>query len=593
MSTPSRYDFIPDPYEQELTAIITELLGAEVIDDALLTRVLKRHPKDGSRTFSKSELVRGFRRFDAKHGWSGRDPRFVEKLRTKPVRTESGVAPVTVLTKPFPCPGVCVFCPSDVRMPKSYLSMEPGAQRAAQHAFDPYHQTFSRLRAFHVNGHKIDKVELIVLGGTWSSYPEEYQRWFVKRCLDAMNDFVVFGGERPAHEPRPKVHGHRDFTTLDAKVDGRTMAERYNTVVARHLREHQGGELLEAHEDATWEELEVAQRANERAGARCVGLSLETRPDHVTTTEVLRLRRLGATKIQLGIQSLTDDVLARTKRGHDVEASRRAIALLRRAGFKIHAHWMPNLVGATPESDVEDFERLFSDPAICPDELKLYPCSLVESAELMQLYTRGEWRPYTEDELVGLLGECLRRVPRWCRLTRVIRDIPSHDIVVGNKLSNLRQLATGAADARGIRSVDVRSREIRQREIDPAGIGVRETSYETSTGRELFLEIVTVDDELVAFVRLALPRAPSFVDELGGSAIIREVHVYGVAAALGERDQKKSQHLGLGRRLVGHALARARGEGYDRVAVISAIGTRAYYRDLGFEDGALYQHHRV
>lgn len=589
---PSRYDFIPDPYEQELTAIITALLGAEVIDDGTLTRVLKLHPKDGNKTFSKSELVRGFRRFDAKHGWSARDPRFIEKLRTKPVRTESGVAPVTVLTKPFPCPGECVFCPSDVRMPKSYLSMEPGAQRAAQHAFDPYHQTFARLRAFHVNGHRVDKVELIVLGGTWSSYPEDYQRWFVKRCLDAMNDFAVFGGERPPHEPRPTDHGHRDFLNLDTTIDGRTLDERYNTVVARHLRVHQDGELVERHERATWEALEAAQRVNERAGSRCVGLSLETRPDHVTETEVLRLRRLGATKVQVGIQSLSDDVLARTKRGHDVETTRRAIARLRQAGFKVQGHWMPNLVGATPESDLADFERLFSDPAICPDELKLYPCSLVESAELMQLYARGEWRPYSEDELVWLLGECLRRVPRWCRLTRVIRDIPSHDILVGNKLTNLRQLATRAAEARGIRSVDLRSREIRQRTLDPAAIGVRETEYATTIGRELFLEIVTVEDELVAFVRLSLPSKTSFVEELGASAVIREVHVYGVAAALGEHDAKKSQHLGLGRRLVGHALARARGEGYGSVAVISAIGTRSYYRDLGFEDGPLYLHHR-
>lgn len=582
-----RHDFDPDRYEAELTAIIDELHVLDVLDARTVARVLKRYPKDGRGTFSKTELIRGFRRFEASRGWAARAPRFVEQLQTKPVRTESGVAPVTVLTKPFPCPGECVFCPSDVRMPKSYLSMEPGAQRAAQHAFDPYAQTYSRLRAFLDNGHPIDKVELIVLGGTWSHYPEPYQVWFIRRCFDAMNELARRAPSDRSAIPRG---GGPDFKDLAARVDGRTMTESYNSIVSRHLRVHQGGALESPTEVSSWEELFAAQRENEAGGCRCVGLSLETRPDRVTEDEVERLRRLGATKVQLGYQSLSDEVLARNKRGHDVAATRRATELLRRAGFKVHAHWMPNLLGSTPELDIADFARLFEDPALRPDELKIYPCSLLESAELVQRHERGEWRPYTADELLSVLVECLRATPRWVRITRVIRDIPSHDILVGNKRSNLRQSLAAVAAERGVWSQDIRSREVRGRAFDPEHLELRETRYDTASGQEVFLEVLAPGDVLLGFLRLSLPTLPSFLSELGRSPIVREVHVYGRLASLGERAAGKAQHLGLGRRLIDRAAELARSTGAERMAVISAVGTRRYYSELGFIPGPLFQH---
>jgi elongator complex protein 3 (tRNA carboxymethyluridine synthase) len=581
----ARYEFEPERYERELVAIITELLGVEALDARGLARVLKKHPKDGRAIFSKSDLIRGYRALEPRYGWGRIDPYFVDKLRAKPIRTESGVAPVTVLTKPFPCPGECIFCPNDVRMPKSYLSMEPGAQRAAQHAFDPYGQTFTRLRAFHNNGHRVDKVELIILGGTWSFYPERYQVWFIERCFDAMNDFARSSGQGVD----PKSSG-RDFKDLDRAIDGRSMDESYNSIVSAYLKRHLDGRLIDTRESSSWESLERAHAENAAGGCRCVGLVVETRPDHISEAEVIRIRRLGATKVQIGYQSLSDEILAKNARGHDVAATRRAMRLLRGAGFKIHAHWMPNLYGSTPERDVEDFARIFEDPDFRPDELKIYPCSLIESAELMKHFESGAWRPYTHEELLEVMIGCMARVPRYCRLTRVIRDIPSHDILVGNKMSNFREVAERAADARGVRSADIRAREIRCDPFDPGSLSLVETEYETSVGREHFLEIATAEDRLVGFLRLALPRTPSFVAEIGESAIIREVHVYGLVAGLGERGEGKAQHLGLGRRLIDRASSIAAGAGYRDLAVISSIGTREYYGALGFETNGLYQH---
>jgi elongator complex protein 3 len=572
---PHKYDFEPEAHRAELEGIYVAVEALDAVDDRALRKLLGRFPKNGREMFSKSELIRGVRHFADALGWDAAP--FARKLRMKPIRTASGVAPVTVLTKPFPCPGRCIFCPNDVRMPKSYLAMEPGAQRAMQNKFDPYAQTMSRLHAFFVNGHVVDKVELIVLGGTWSFYPEPYQIWFIKRCFDAMNDFVA---DSAAPDAR-----HVDFERLDDEAD---RAETYNRVVSRFIEGAQGA-MVGDWESATWDELEAAHADNESASSRCVGLVLETRPDHIDLDEVKRIRRLGATKVQIGYQALDDAVLAANRRGHDVAATRRAMHLLRSVGFKIHAHWMPNLYGSDVERDAADFVRIFDDPDFRPDELKLYPTSLIETAELMERYRDGTWVPYDDEALVGLLERCMVRVPRYCRLTRVIRDIPSHDIVVGNKTSNLREVAEARLRAKGATQVDIRSREIRGRPVQ-GELTDRETRYDAAVSEEVFLEAVTEEDRIVGFLRLSLPKATeAAVDELQGAAIIREVHVYGAALGIGERSQRAAQHAGLGRRFVERACVIAAAEGFARVAVISAIGTRGYYRSLGFTDGQLYQ----
>jgi elongator complex protein 3 len=572
-------------------AIIREIeaLASEgPLRPSALAPILRKYPREGKGLFSRSQIIAGFRAFAAGEGFATDAESFARKLRLRPVRTRSGVAPLSVLTKPYPCPGECVFCPNDLRMPKSYLADEPGAQRAAANRFDPYLQTWNRLDAFRAIGHATDKIELIVLGGTWSFYPEAYRVWFTKRCLEAMNDFGsgVDGRDRAGD-------GAPDFSGLEGRAQVPQLEGGYNRAITELLSAEQGGVLIRADECADWAELELAQRANQSAACRCVGLALETRPDRIDPAEVLRLRRLGCTKVQLGVQSLSDAVLSANRRGHGVAATRRSMGLLRAAGFKIHAHWMPNLLGSTPESDVADFELLFDDPDLRPDELKIYPCSLIESAELMRFYRRGQWRPYQHGELLSVLTAVLERVPHYCRVTRVIRDFSSHDIVEGNRLTNFRELAERALRSRGGVCRDIRSREIRSHSFDPAALDLRASEYATGAGVESFLEYVTPEDRIVAFLRLLLPSQNSCVEEIAGRALIRELHVYGASLGLGERSEEDAQHRGLGRRLLEEAGRRARAAGFAELSVISAVGTRPYYRKLGFRDGPLYQHLRL
>src|SRR5688572_7888757 len=423
----ARAGFDPTPHRAALCAIIDAVLRDPGLDAKGLDRIVRRHPKHGRGLFSKSEIIAGFRAFIG----DADEADFVTRLRMRPVRTLSGVTPVTVLTKPFPCPGTCVFCPNDVRMPKSYLADEPGAQRAEDNHFDPYLQTWNRLDAFRSMGHPTDKVELIVLGGTWSHHPEAYQRWFVARCFDALNDF---GARVDARQAAGRaVARYRELAPLDGRAIDRGA---YNRAVTRHLAAAHGGPLLHASETATWDELVAAQRRNEASAARCVGLVLETRPDQIDAAETRRLRRLGATKIQLGVQSLDDEILRANQRGHDVAATRAAFRALRGAGFKLHAHWMPNLLGATPVSDAADYRRLFADRDFRPDELKLYPCLLVASAALAAQHARGEWHAYRDETLVDLLAGCIEVTPRWCRITRVVRDFSAHDVAAGTHTAN-------------------------------------------------------------------------------------------------------------------------------------------------------------
>jgi elongator complex protein 3 (tRNA carboxymethyluridine synthase) len=574
-----RAPFDPFAHRAALSAILDEVARAAELDARTLDRIVRRHPKSGVSLFSKSEILAGLRAFAPES-----EPELGERLRLRPVRTLSGVTPVAVLTRPHPCPGTCVFCPSDVRMPKSYLADEPGAQRAEQHRFDPYLQTWHRLLAYRQIGHPVDKVELIVLGGTWSAYPEPYQIWFTKRCFDALSDFGAEVDARAGAGVAPARY--RELAALD----GRREADVYNAAVGALLREALGPERLHGSERASWEELLDAQRRNERAGCRAVGLCFETRPDHVDAAEVLRLRRLGATKIQIGIQSADDAILARNRRGHDVAATRAALSRLRGAGMKIHAHWMPNLLGATPESDAEDFTRLFSDEGLRPDELKIYPCLLVASAPLAAEHARGAWSPYADGVLADLLAHCLSRVPRWCRVTRVVRDFSSADIAAGTRVANLREVVERRLDAQGFRRADIRSREIRGEAVEEAGLALCDSAYATADGEERFLELCTPDDRIAAFIRLSLPRSAPQPLELAGCAVVRELHVYGPSLPLSRRRAGGAQHAGLGQRLLSEAARRASERGYARLAVVSGVGTRQYYRARGFVDGPLYQH---
>jgi elongator complex protein 3 len=599
-----KYELDLNLHAEPVLAILYAVIDApDKLSTTAFNRLVRRYPRPDGGLYSRTELIHAYRELAGTADLPAYSETIMDRLRRKPVRTSSGVTPVTVLTKPFPCPGTCIFCPNDVRMPKSYLADEPGAQRAEQNGFDPYLQTYTRLLTYRNLGHPTGKIEIIILGGTWSFYPETYQIWFVKRIFDAMHDFGQGIDQRDEvlAALRQQSLFHPDHERPTIAVDGVAMHQSYNQVVqdiyrAEMHRSHETvREIISGQHDrspvdeyATWDELETAHQQNETAPVRSVGLVVETRPDHISADEVLRIRRLGGTKVQIGFQSLNDEVLRANKRGHDVAATRRAVRLLRQAGFKIHAHWMPNLYGSSVEADIEDYRRMFADPDFRPDELKVYPCSLIESAELMQRYQDGSWRPYTHDELLHVLVACFRETPEYCRLTRVIRDIPGTDIVDGNRMTNFRQIVEQELEKQGDRMRDIRGREIRHRQVDAVDLQLDELWYESANGQEVFLQYITSARDIAAFLRLALP-TETITAELAGTAMIREIHVYGQSVGIGETMPGRAQHLGLGTHLIERAAAIASEHGYSRMAVISAVGTRDYYRKRGFADGTLYQ----
>lgn len=521
--------YSPEELELAKAALADIRAGMEV------QKALRRHPLPEGRGFlAKHTLVAAYRELVDTGEWSA-DGEVLAGIRMKPVRTLSGVTTITVLTKPFPCPGECIFCPTEADMPQSYLPDEPGARRGLENEFDPYRQVSSRLKALSEVGHPTDKIELLILGGSWSAYPRDYREWFVRRCFEALN------GDNPA-------------------------------------------------DDHTAARLSDAQQRNETGKHRCVGLTLETRPDFITRDELIFDRALGATKLQIGIQSLDDRVLALNRRGHSAAQAIEAARLIRAAGFKLVAHWMPNLLGASPESDRADFARLWEPGSIQPDELKIYPCQLLRSAELYRYWERGEYQPYSEAELITLLADIKPDVPRYCRINRVIRDIPSPNVVEGNRNTSLRQDVALELKRRGTACACIRCREVRRGKVEVDKLRLNDLVYHTKSTEEHFLTFDTPDDKLAGFLRLSLPREGNFLRlaDLEDAAIIREVHVYGQSIEVGADLPGAAQHAGLGSRLLVEAERITRANGFARLAVISAVGTRQYYAARGFEHGALY-----
>lgn len=532
----------------------------------------------------------------------------VRTLQVKPRRTASGVATVTVLTKPWPCSSACLYCPNDVRMPKSYLHDEPACQRAERNWFDPYLQVTARLHTLHQMGHVTDKVELIVLGGTWSDYPEAYQIWYMHELFRALNDMSCETTvERESETRRTQYRDagiareRDDLANWAAEAQARVTAgdASYNETV-RSLyacgthADGNGWAAAAQWQTATFSQLEALQRENESAEHRCVGLVVETRPDAVAPKRLATLRRLGCTKLQMGIQSLDECILAANHRGIGVNRMQQAFELARIFGFKTHAHFMTNLLGATPESDAADYRRMVEHPAFKPDEIKLYPCALVDGTGLVAHWRDGSWRPYTEQELVNLLAEDVLVTPPFTRISRMIRDISAHDIMTGNKKVNLRQLVDLELAKRAQPVQEIRSREIAFGAAANDELSLSEIAYETTNTREVFLQWVAPGNRIAGFLRLSMPNA----DYVGahaadlpidaGEAMIREVHVYGRVAGL-HQGGENAQHRGLGRMLIERACDIARENGYTATNVISAIGTRGYYRKQGFTDNGLYQ----
>ncbi len=486
-------------------------------------------------------------------------PSLLKLIQKRSVRTMSGVAPVTVLTKPFPCPGRCVYCPTDIRMPKSYLASQPAAQRGFRQQFDPYSQVFVRLKALMMTGHEISKVELRILGGTWSAYPDDYKESFVKKCLLAMNEFY--------DQISDGVGDRIQDVTKKLIVNG----DEISTVILNPLVNE--GDLTFS---------DVVEK-NETAKVRCIGINIETRPDCVSQDEVVKLRYLGVTKVEMGVQTTDDKVQALTKRGHDLNSVRKATALLKNAGFKIGYHMMPNLPGASIEGDKNMVADLFTKSDYQPDYLKIYPCMVLPGTELEKMYEKGDYESYSDEVLEEVLYEEMKSVPEWCRVDRVARDIPSDEIASGSKKSNIRQVLEKRMKDEGFRCRDIRAREIYDGELDEKNVELVLREYEASGGRELFLSYEdVVQDKLIALLRLRLPDSV-IIDELKDAALIREVHVYGKQIAVGDKHGGIKQHFGWGGKLMKVAEELAVKNGFSKVAVISGIGTREYYRKKDYE----------
>ncbi len=479
---------------------------------------------------------------------------FIEKIKLKPIRTLSGIVPITVLTKPFPCPGKCIFCPTDPLMPKSYLSKEPGAQRALMNKFDPYMQTKNRIQALQNIGHKTEKVELLILGGTFSVYPRNYQEWFIKRCISAMNKF------EDEIQNKKFIKNQINFNTKSEEINP---PQNWNIDM-----------------------LKDTQKINTTAKIRCIGITLETRPDRISENEIIHLRTMGTTKIQLGIQSTQDEILKANKRGETSQDQIKAISLLRSSGFKIQIHWMPNLYKSTPTKDKKDIKNIYTNPQYMPDEIKMYPCSIIDKTELFEYYKKGKYEPYDEKTLIDLLIYAKKITPEYVRINRLVRDIPSTYIEDGNKKTNLRQIVQNQMQKKGFYCKCIRCREIRNETLDK--INFKKIEYETDVSLEYFLSFVS-KNKILGFLRLSLPKENNvFIKEIQESSIIREIHIYGPSLEIKDKSIG-IQHLGLGKRLIKKAEIISKTNKFKKISVISGIGTREYYRNRGFSDGELYQ----
>ncbi|MCZ7381835.1 MAG: tRNA uridine(34) 5-carboxymethylaminomethyl modification radical SAM/GNAT enzyme Elp3 [Candidatus Methanoperedens sp.] len=514
--------------------IIEQLLRKDITDEKGLNAAKKAASIRYKLSFlmGNSQILAAARDEDEKE-------RVLELLQLKPVRTISGVAVIAAMTSPAPCPhGLCVPCPGGIESkfhsPQSYMGAEPAAKRAFENNFDPYLQVSSRLKQLSQIGHPIEKAELIVMGGTYTSRTLCYQEWFIKRCIEAMNDFYGTGWRKGM-----------DYVSI-----------------------------------------EDVQSANESAGIRNVGITIETRPDWTKKEHIDTILELGATKVEIGVQSTYDFILAGIQRGHNVAESAASNMRLRDSGLKVGFHMMPGLPGSTVESDFRMFKTLFEDERFMPDYLKIYPTLVTEGTRLHGMWELGNYAPLEVLEAVELLAKIKSILPKWVRLQRIQRDIPAYQVLAGIRKSNIRQLAKERLLEMGGKCNCIRCREVGHRMLEganPENIELTVEEYSACGGKEHFISFEDKGkDVLVGFLRLRFPCAPHR-QELHGAALVRELHVYGSMVQPGESAGKAQwQHRGYGEELLAQAEETAHAAGYEKIAVTSGIGVRDYYRKFGY-----------
>ncbi len=450
-------------------------------------------------------------------------------LLKKPVKTASGVAVIALMPKPYACPhGRCTYCPGGVQIntPNSYTGKEPSTMTAIENEYDPKKQIQSKIEKLTVYGHDISKMELVIVGGTFLFMPAEYQKKFIKSCYDALNGF--------------------DSASL-----------------------------------------ENAKSANEHAKIRNVGFTIETKPDYCKAQHVDMMLDYGITRVEIGVQSLQERVYEIVNRGHTYSDVIESFQISKDAGYKIVAHMMPGLPTVKPEEDISDFKKLFSDDELKPDMLKIYPSLVLENTPLYDEYQVGKYKPYSNEEMIRVLTEIKKNVPKWVRIMRVQREISSTEIIAGPKSGNLRQIVLKNLHKEGLSCKCIRCREVglSKSESNADGLRLDRVDYKSSGGKEVFLSYEDSNEAIYGFLRLRKPSIKAHRKEITPkSCIVRELHVYGKSVKIGERADDGIQHTGLGKNLMREA-ERISQEEYDakNLLVISAVGTREYYQKLGYQ----------
>ncbi|MEM5793063.1 MAG: tRNA uridine(34) 5-carboxymethylaminomethyl modification radical SAM/GNAT enzyme Elp3 [Candidatus Aenigmatarchaeota archaeon] len=506
--------------------IIERLLTIEKIDDFVIDKISKEVAQKHkvNRIPTKVEIL-GFCEKNEKE-------KLEKYLKTKPSRSISGVSVITVVAKPRKCPGKCIYCPKGSKAPKSYTGFEPAIQRGIRNNYDPFLQVRDRLKQYEATGHPRDKIEIIILGGTFLSLDKDYQEWFVKRIFDSLN-----GKES--------------------------------------------------------ESLASSQRINENAKHRCVGLTIETRPDFCFEEHINQMLNLGVTRVEIGVQTIYPEVLEKISRGHDLESTIKATQLSKDSGLKVTYHIMPGLF-VDFKRDLEQFKRIFSDERFRPDSLKIYPTLVIPGTPLYKLWRKGLYKPLENEEGVKLISEAMKYIPKYCRVIRVQRDIPSDKIAAGIKKSNLRELVERECEKRGIRIKEIRYREVGHKILRggfrQGKIEICRTDYRASGGKEIFLSFEDLENDIIfGFLRLRIPDKPFRQEINKETALVRELHVYGSSLKIGEKMEDSWQHRGLGKRLLEEAERISKDEfGKNKICVISGIGVRNYYSKFGYFKEGVY-----
>lgn len=487
-----------------------------------------------------------------------------KEIITKPTRTLSGVAPIAVMTKPHKCPhiktgvGPCSYCPGGIKsffgnVPQSYTGKEPATMRAIRNNYDPYLQVFNRLEQYVLLNQNFDKAEIIIMGGTFPSLNKKYQEEFVTYIFKALNDFSDLFFKKEFDFIKFK-----EFFGLPGEKSSKT---RIMNVHKKLLKLKKKSDLIKE------------QSRNEDSRIKCVALCIETRPDYCKQEHINEMLKLGCTRVELGVQSIYDDVLKKINRGHTAEDSIEATRLLKENGLKCIYHIIPGLPGSSYEKDLAMFKKIFSDSRFKPDGLKIYPCVVIKGTKLYDLWKNKKYTPLDLEKITKLLIEAKRFVPEYCRIMRVERDISSKVIEAGIKMTNLRQFIHD----KGVNCRCIRCREIKNEKIGK--VEFKTLEYNASNGKEYFISAES-NDRLIGFCRLRLDKR----------AMVRELHVYGSAVGISEKGE--IQHKGYGKRLMKIAESIAK-KNYRKIFVISGIGVKKYYKKLNYKKDGFYMSKQI